>query len=75
MFYKINKVEREMCNYLGWELTIKNPILANFEKLSEIFVCTSHQPQFSLGGKGKQGRGGWSGHPECCGGEVASGGW
>jgi hypothetical protein len=35
----VNKVERKMCNYLVWELTIENPILANFEKLSEIFTC------------------------------------
>jgi len=35
----VNKVERELYNYLSWELTIENLILANFEKLSEIFAC------------------------------------
>ena len=34
----VNKVEREMCNYLVWELTIENPILANFEK-QELDTC------------------------------------
>lgn len=28
---EINQMEREMCNYLEWELTVDNPILANFE--------------------------------------------
>jgi hypothetical protein len=30
---KVNQMEREMCNYLDWELTINNPILSNFEKM------------------------------------------
>ncbi|TEB16910.1 cyclin-like protein, partial [Coprinellus micaceus] len=30
---EINQMEREMCNYLDWELTVDNPILSNFEKL------------------------------------------
>jgi hypothetical protein len=50
-------VEREMCNYLGWELTIENPILANFEKLSEIFVCVHlvnlNSPLVGRGSKGE----------------------
>jgi hypothetical protein len=53
----VNKVEREMCNYLGWELTVKNPILANCEKLSEIFVCVHlinlNSPLVGRGSKGK----------------------
>ncbi|ESK97315.1 alternative cyclin pcl12 [Moniliophthora roreri MCA 2997] len=28
---EINQMEREMCNYLDWELTVDNPILENFE--------------------------------------------
>ncbi|KAG2015595.1 hypothetical protein CC2G_008852 [Coprinopsis cinerea AmutBmut pab1-1] len=28
---EINQMEREMCGYLEWELTVDNPILANFE--------------------------------------------
>ena len=43
-----------MCNYLGWELTIENPIL---EKLSEIFVCIHlvnlNSPLVGRGSKGK----------------------
>jgi len=50
----VNKVEREMCNYLGWELTIENPIL---EKLSEIFVCIHlinlNSPLVGRGSKGE----------------------
>ncbi|KAJ3505879.1 hypothetical protein NMY22_g17427 [Coprinellus aureogranulatus] len=29
---EINQMEREMCNYLDWELTVDNPILGTFEK-------------------------------------------
>jgi hypothetical protein len=28
---EINQMEREMCNYLDWELTVDDPILSNFE--------------------------------------------
>ncbi|KAF5317024.1 hypothetical protein D9611_004005 [Ephemerocybe angulata] len=28
---EVNQMEREMCNYLDWELTVDNPILSNFE--------------------------------------------
>ncbi|KAJ6540768.1 hypothetical protein B0H19DRAFT_1269307 [Mycena capillaripes] len=28
---RINQMEREMCNYLDWKLTVDNPILGNFE--------------------------------------------
>ncbi|KAF5348709.1 hypothetical protein D9758_006777 [Tetrapyrgos nigripes] len=35
---EINQMEREMCNYLDWELTVDNPILSNFEaKVKEDF--------------------------------------
>jgi len=30
---EINQMEREMCNYLDWELTVDNPILSNFERM------------------------------------------
>ncbi|KAJ7502950.1 hypothetical protein B0H11DRAFT_1987142 [Mycena galericulata] len=30
---EINQMEREMCNYLDWELTVDNPILSNFETM------------------------------------------
>ncbi|KAJ3724412.1 hypothetical protein C8R42DRAFT_763670 [Lentinula raphanica] len=30
---EINQMEREMCNYLDWELTVDNPILANFTNM------------------------------------------
>ncbi|KAF6751050.1 hypothetical protein DFP72DRAFT_909176 [Ephemerocybe angulata] len=28
---EVNQMERELCNYLDWELTVDNPILSNFE--------------------------------------------
>lgn len=30
---EINQMEREMCSYLDWELTVDNPILSNFETM------------------------------------------
>ncbi|KAJ7163425.1 hypothetical protein C8R43DRAFT_1171322 [Mycena crocata] len=30
---QINQMEREMCNYLDWELTVDNPILGKFEAM------------------------------------------
>ncbi|KAJ7072651.1 hypothetical protein C8F01DRAFT_1104805 [Mycena amicta] len=30
---EVNQMEREMCNYLDWELTVDNPILSNFEAM------------------------------------------
>jgi len=33
---EINQMEREMCNYLDWELTVDEPILGNFEKQVKI---------------------------------------
>ncbi|KAK7057548.1 alternative cyclin Pcl12 [Favolaschia claudopus] len=41
---EINQMEREMCNYLDWELTVDNPILSNFE--------TMVQRDFPPGSKG-----------------------
>jgi hypothetical protein len=29
---EVNQMEREMCNYLDWELTVDDPILTNFQK-------------------------------------------
>ncbi|KAF9565604.1 hypothetical protein CPC08DRAFT_704591 [Agrocybe pediades] len=29
---EVNQMEREMCTYLDWELTVDNPILSDFEK-------------------------------------------
>jgi len=29
---EINWMERELCNYLDWELTVDDPILSSFEK-------------------------------------------
>jgi len=29
---EVNQMEREMCTYLDWELTVDDPILSNFEK-------------------------------------------
>ncbi|KJA23252.1 hypothetical protein HYPSUDRAFT_40058, partial [Hypholoma sublateritium FD-334 SS-4] len=29
---EVNQMEREMCNYLDWELTVDDPILTNFEQ-------------------------------------------
>jgi hypothetical protein len=30
---EVNQMEREMCSYLEWELTVDNPILSNFEDM------------------------------------------
>lgn len=36
---EVNQMEREMCNYLEWELTVDDPILSNFEsKVTEDFA-------------------------------------
>ncbi|KAL0067940.1 hypothetical protein AAF712_005109 [Marasmius tenuissimus] len=42
--------EREMCNYLDWELTVDNPILSNFEALvKQDFSSTqASYPTYSL---------------------------
>ncbi|KAJ7076819.1 hypothetical protein B0H15DRAFT_571811 [Mycena belliarum] len=42
---EINQMEREMCNYLDWELTVDNPILGNFEAMVQRdFSPTSKTP-------------------------------
>ncbi|KAJ7764075.1 hypothetical protein B0H14DRAFT_3895433 [Mycena olivaceomarginata] len=42
---EINQMEREMCNYLDWELTVDNPILGNFEAMVQRdFPPTSKGP-------------------------------
>lgn len=47
---EINQMEREMCNYLDWELTVDNPILSNFEaSVKADFASTqSTYPTYSL---------------------------
>ncbi|KAL0072483.1 hypothetical protein AAF712_000246 [Marasmius tenuissimus] len=47
---EINQMEREMCNYLDWELTVDNPILSNFEALvKQDFSSTQGSyPTYSL---------------------------
>ncbi|KAJ3737489.1 hypothetical protein DFJ43DRAFT_1044868 [Lentinula guzmanii] len=41
---EINQMEREMCNYLDWELTVDNPILANFTTMVKEDFRTSQGP-------------------------------
>ncbi|CAK5281666.1 unnamed protein product [Mycena citricolor] len=41
---EINQMEREMCNYLDWELTVDEPILSQFQNLV--------QTDFAAGAKG-----------------------
>lgn len=47
---EINQMEREMCNYLDWELTVDNPILSNFEtKVKDDFRSSQGPyPTYSL---------------------------
>ncbi|KAK7472472.1 hypothetical protein VKT23_000587 [Stygiomarasmius scandens] len=47
---EINQMEREMCNYLDWELTVDNPILSHFEtKVKEDFRSSQGPyPTYSL---------------------------
>ncbi|THV05138.1 hypothetical protein K435DRAFT_826620 [Dendrothele bispora CBS 962.96] len=47
---EINQMEREMCNYLDWELTVDNPILSNFEaRVTEDFRSSQGPyPTYSL---------------------------
>jgi len=42
---EINQMEREMCNYLDWELTVDDPILSNFEKQVKIDF-REHKPSY-----------------------------
>ncbi|KAF9047404.1 hypothetical protein BJ165DRAFT_1403129 [Panaeolus papilionaceus] len=41
---EINQMEREMCNYLDWELTADDPILSNFEKAVRADFREARQP-------------------------------
>lgn len=46
---EINQMEREMCSYLEWELTVDNPILENFEKMvKRDFRGPGPYPTYSL---------------------------
>jgi hypothetical protein len=47
---EVNQMEREMCSYLDWELTVDNPILENFETMvRHDFAKTSGKyPTYSL---------------------------
>jgi|SRR5271170_2278505 len=46
---KINQMEREMCSYLEWELTVDNPILSNFETMvKRDFPQSGPYPTYSL---------------------------
>jgi hypothetical protein len=46
---EINQMEREMCSYLEWELTVDNSILSNFETLVKRDFCTpGPYPTYSL---------------------------
>jgi hypothetical protein len=41
---EINQMEREMCNYLDWELTVDNPILSNFQMMVKEDFRSSQGP-------------------------------
>jgi hypothetical protein len=41
---EINQMEREMCSYLEWELTVDNPILGNFEAMVKQDFHLPHGP-------------------------------
>jgi hypothetical protein len=46
---EINQMEREMCSYLDWELTVDNPILSNFEMMvKRDFRGPAPYPTYSL---------------------------
>jgi hypothetical protein len=46
---EINQMEREMCSYLEWELTVDNPILNNFETMvKRDFRGPGPYPTYSL---------------------------
>ena len=40
---KINQMEKEICNYLDWNLTISNPMLSNFETAVKRDFCEDKQ--------------------------------
>lgn len=41
-------MEREMCSYLDWELTVDNPILSNFEAMVKHNFRDAGYPTYSL---------------------------
>jgi hypothetical protein len=41
---EINQMEREMCNYLDWELTVDDPILSNFQAMVKEDFRSSQGP-------------------------------
>lgn len=43
-----NQMEREMCSYLDWELTVDNPILSNFEAMVKHNFRDAGYPTYSL---------------------------
>lgn len=46
---EINQMEREMCGYLEWELTVDNPILSNFQAMVDHdFMSPPPYPTYSL---------------------------
>lgn len=47
---EINQMEREMCSYLDWELTVDSPILTNFEHMvrRDFQNSTGPLPTYSL---------------------------
>lgn len=46
---EINQMEREMCNYLDWELTVDNTILTNFQSMvKHDFATEGPYPTYSL---------------------------
>jgi hypothetical protein len=46
---EINQMEREMCSYLEWELTVNNPILGDFEAMvKQDFQSNGPYPTYSL---------------------------
>jgi hypothetical protein len=47
---EVNQMEREMCSYLDWELTVDNPILENFENMvrHDFAAKSTKYPTYSL---------------------------
>jgi len=46
---EINQMEREMCSYLDWEVTVDNSILSNFEMMvKRDFRKPGPYPTYSL---------------------------
>lgn len=55
---EINQMEREMCNYLDWELTVDNPILSEFENRirRDFYASTGPYPNYPLAMVSKRAR-------------------